>query len=150
MVTSPRHVPPIVEQYPPGSAAHAVRGQMSPRPLTQVTTHQPLAFNLNKHWNKLRGGGEKERERMTWQNWLNISALSHDSSRYQTYVSVVLQAFCVQITVGSVQYDGESLPMLQYVSLLWRRTTLWRISHFTWTWLEVWHKNAEYGNVLVP
>lgn len=41
------------------SAAHPVRGQMSQWPLTQVVTHQPSAFDTNKHWNKLRDGGEK-------------------------------------------------------------------------------------------
>lgn len=54
----PRHVPPIVELHPPGQQ-HPVRGQMSQRPLTQVVTHQPSASDPNKHWNKLRDGGEK-------------------------------------------------------------------------------------------
>lgn len=56
IVTSPGHVPPIVEPYSPGSATHPVRGQMSHRPLALVTTLQLSASDPNKHWNKLRDG----------------------------------------------------------------------------------------------
>lgn len=72
MVTSPRHVPPIVERYPPGSATHLVRGQMSPRPLTWVTTRQTSASDLNKHWNKLRWGREWRTRRWNQTHLLKV------------------------------------------------------------------------------
>lgn len=130
MVTKPRHVPPIVEPYPPGSSARPVRGQMSARPLTWVTTHQQSAFDLHKHWNKLRDGGERgERgedgikhvystlldEHMTAQDVLTNLCICCASG--------VLRAK-QKCSVGNVQWGGRSLCMLQYVSLLWWKMML--------------------------
>ncbi len=124
MVTRPWHVPPIVELYPPGSAAHPVRGQMSPRPLTEVTTHQPAAFDPNKHWNKLRDGGEKG-GRTRWDERHLLSTL-HDSLGYSDKLVCLwcFRLFVLQSCVANVQCGGESLCILQYVSLLWWSMTL--------------------------
>lgn len=64
MVRGPRHVPPIVGLHRPGSAAHPVRGQMSPGLLAGVTSQRPASCDLHKHWNKLRWRvrGEEEEE----------------------------------------------------------------------------------------
>lgn len=115
IVTSPEHVPPIVEPYSPGSATHPVRGQMSRRPLALVTTLQLSASDPNKHWNKLRDG-----ERGEDDDKINhiYSTILHDHIRVQVILTKsVLSA--VQFSGGDVQCSGDFLCILQYVSLLW-------------------------------
>lgn len=115
IVTSPGHVPPIVEPYSPGSATHPVRGQMSHRPLALVTTLQLSASDPNKHWNKLRDG-----ERGEDDDKINhiYSTNLHNHIRVQVILTKsVLSA--VQFSGEDVQCSGDFLCILQFVSLLW-------------------------------
>lgn len=145
IVTSPGHVPPIVEPYSPGSATHPVRGQMSHRPLAPVTTLQLSASDPNKHWNKLRDG-----ERGEDDDKINhiYSTNLHDHIRVQVILTKsVLSA--VQFSGGDVQCRGDFLCMLQYVSLLWWSMIVWNFYILCGLGLQWWNKNAQYGDILV-
>lgn len=75
MVMRPkRHVPPIVELCPLGSAAHPVRGQMSLRHLARVATRQLSAFDLDT----LKQIGMGERAKLGYV-LLNKSTSPHES-----------------------------------------------------------------------
>lgn len=88
-----------------------------------LASPQPLTPTLKQieRWGREGGGRDNEMKHIycqfymiTWQFRIF----------WQTCVFVVLQAFWVQACVGNVQCGGESLCMLQYVSLLWWSMTL--------------------------
>lgn len=119
MATGPRHVPPIVELYPPGSAAHPVRGQMSARPLAQVTTHQLVAFNPNKHWNKWRDVERKKDMTMFTQRFSVITwpqIIPRNSFNFCCAFGETDQQWGEW---GQSTVRGRTAVTLLYVSLLW-------------------------------
>lgn len=126
MVMRPkRHVPPIVELCPLGSAAHPVRGQMSLRHLARVATRQLSASDLDTL--KQIGMGERAKFRYV----LLKSTSPHETweCSLERVHSLCFRQFRCRLVM---QWAVYSTVMRQYVSLWWRKATT-ENSLFGWT-----------------